>query len=72
LILDHLPDLRIGKETTDLLLVVALDDEGFVEFGVAHSDVLHPQYFAQIAEETLPIDREPEALGINVGSTDAC
>ena len=69
--LDHLADLGIGEEITDLRLVVPLDDERFVELGVAHLDVLHAQELAQVAEEALPVDRESEALGVDVRGTHA-
>src|SRR5208337_188416 len=71
LILNHLADLGIGEEITDLRLVVPLDDERLVKLGVAHLDVLHAQELAQVAEEVLPVDRESEALGIHVGGTHA-
>ena len=69
LILDHLPDLGIGKETTDLPLVVPLDDESFVKLRIAHLDVLDAQELAQTAEDVPAKDLEPETVRVDVGGT---
>jgi hypothetical protein len=67
--LNHLADSGVGEKPHNLGLVIPLDDEGVVEFGVTHLDVLHAQELAQLAEESLALDREPEALRVHVGGT---
>jgi WD40 repeat protein len=69
--LNHLADLRISEKITDPELVGPLDNEGFVEVGIANLDVLHSKKFSQLAEEPLAVDCEPEAFWIHVWDTHA-
>src|SRR5258708_11802896 len=63
---DQRTELRIGEELANLHFIVPFDDEGLIEGRIADDDVLHAEPFCDLAEETLPVDREAEAVGIHV------
>ena len=78
--LDGQMDLRLGLDAgADLPVVeeapqparrIALDHEVPVEPGMADLDVLQPHRLPQPAQETGPVDLEPEPLRIEVGGAD--
>jgi hypothetical protein len=70
--LNHLADLGVSEEITDLELVGPLDDKGFVKVRIAHLDVLHAQELTQFTEVAFAVDGEPEALRVDVRGTQSC
>ena len=67
---DQVPDFFIGKEPAQFPLVIALDDEILVELRIAHGDVLHAQFFPEIAEKALAIDVEVKTIRVHIGRAD--
>jgi hypothetical protein len=66
--LDHPAGRRVGEEFPDLRPGAPLDDERLVEVGVAHLDVLQAEEPAEVVQDALAVDREPEPLGVDVGA----
>ena len=63
---DEFAEFGIGKEPAQFGLVIALDDEMLVKLRFAHGHVLHPQPFADVAENAAPVDGELEAVRVNI------
>src|ERR1035441_4094302 len=64
---DQFPDFAVGEQLTQLLLVVALNDECLVKLGIAHVYVLHAKPLADAAENPFPVNGKGEAIRVNIG-----
>ena len=70
--LKQLSDFRVGKQCPQLLHIIALDDESLVKFWITDFNISKSQELADITEESFSINRELEAVLIDVGSPNAC
>ena len=55
-------ELFVGKQTDQLLMIVAFDDEALVKEWVSDFEVFHSEEFADRREEAFTVDLEVEAV----------